>query len=93
MTKKPWTSPDQRVWLEKLIPAFVESQENKTTGTSFLPETFKEWDKKWPVGPPTEAELEKVDGDQEKALAKKTKAMESVRYPNGKILHNESLLS
>jgi len=77
MTKKPWTTPDQRTWLENLIPAFVEAQENKTTGTTFFPETYEKWQKKWPVEPPTMEELAEAGGEAPKALARKTKVFHS----------------
>jgi hypothetical protein len=91
MTKRRWTTTDQYAWLEGLIPAFIEAQEKKTVGTVFLPETFREWQKKWPVEAPTEKELKEAGGEQEKALASKTKAQESVSWRSSDISHTVKL--
>lgn len=77
MGKKPWTTVEQRGWLEALVPAFIQAQEDKTTGV-FFEDTFKEWHKKWLSPEPTEDEIKAAAGSTDKALAVKHKAAENV---------------
>jgi hypothetical protein len=79
MGKRRWTTTDQRRWLEERIPAFVKAQDDKTTSSIFFPETHKAWQEEWPVESPTEQEIKDTKGDEAKALAIKTKAIEDVR--------------
>lgn len=57
MTKKQWTTPKQRAWLEALVPKFVEAQRDSTTTTEFFPTTYQSWFENFPDRKPTEAEL------------------------------------
>ena len=77
MGKKRWTSPVQQTWLETLIPAFVEAQQEKSTKT-FFEKTYDVWHEKWPTAVPTEGEIRDAEGSTEKALALKRKFDDSV---------------
>ena len=77
MGKKRWTTPEQRTWLEELIPDFVQAQQDKTTGL-FFDTIYKEWHDKWPTEPATDKEIKSARGNADKALATKRKAEENV---------------
>lgn len=76
MGNKQWTTPEQRGWLEALIPAFVRAQQEKTTA-AFFEDTYNEWYKKWPTAAPTVEEIN-AEGNIERAHACKRKAINSV---------------
>lgn len=76
MTKQCWTTDKQQVYLESLIPNFINTQLSKNTLSVFYPATHKEWRKKWPTPTPTSKEV-KMWG--ELAPEKKEKAIEKVR--------------
>jgi hypothetical protein len=78
MGKKPWTTEEQRAWLDALIPAFVQAQQEKAT-LAFFEGAYSTWHEKWPTPAPTEGEIKSAKGSAEKALACKLKAAESVR--------------
>lgn len=78
MGKKRWTTPEQRTWLEELIPAFVQAQQDKLV-RSFLSDTYGKWHEKWPTPPPTTEEVRRGKGNADKALTIKRKAAEEVR--------------
>ncbi|KAI0643897.1 hypothetical protein C8Q79DRAFT_894824, partial [Trametes meyenii] len=67
-----WTTPEQLSWLEKRIPEFVEAQHAHTTNKFFRIAYF-EWSHRFDIEPPNEKELEKVNGDMEKAKSTKNK--------------------
>lgn len=77
MGKKQWTTPDQRTWLEALIPAFLHAQRNSQT-KPFLDGTYNKWHKKWPAEVPTEDEVKAAGGDVNRALACNQKNEERV---------------
>ena len=77
MGKKRWTSPDQQAWLETLIPAFIEAQQEKGT-KMFFEKTYDMWHETWPTAVPTEGEIRDAEGSAEKALALKRKFDDSV---------------
>ena len=77
MGKKRWTTPEQQAWLEALIPAFVQAQQEKVIGT-FLDDTYNKWYEKWPTAAPTEDEIRESAGSAERALACKRKADNNV---------------
>jgi hypothetical protein len=77
MTRKPWTTDQQKEWLEARLATFREAQHAKTTATVFFPQNQKAFKEEWPVEPPTEKEI--VDaGSIEKATANKNKALDTV---------------
>jgi hypothetical protein len=78
MGKRPWTTQDQRDWLEALIPNFIQAQADLKS-TVFLKNIYKEWHAKWPTPAPTEDEIKAAKGKTEKALVDKKKAAENVR--------------
>jgi hypothetical protein len=77
MGKKRWTTPEQQAWLEGHVAAFVQAQQEKTTGT-FFKDTYSQWYKRWPTAAPTEDEIEDVEGNIEKACTCKHKAIDNV---------------
>ncbi|KAF8487814.1 hypothetical protein F5888DRAFT_1624159 [Russula emetica] len=76
MGKRRWTTPEQRAWLEALVPAFVHAQQQKATGT-FFEDTYKRWYKKWPTALPTTEEIREAKGNTERALASQRKTLEN----------------
>jgi hypothetical protein len=81
MGKKRWTTPEQRTWLEELIPAFVQAQQDKTVRL-FLTDTSEKWNHEWPIPTLTAEEVQRAKGNPERILAKKRKEMENVRTHN-----------
>jgi hypothetical protein len=73
MGKRPWTTPEQQAWLEVLISAFIQAQQDKATG-AFFENTYNEWNEKWPTTEPTEEEIRENEESPERALARKHKA-------------------
>jgi len=78
MGKRCWMTPDQRKWLEARIPEFVQAQKDKTTSSIFFPGIHGAWQQQWPIEPPTPDEVQHAKGDENVALALKTKATEEV---------------
>lgn len=77
MGKKSWATEEQLTWFEKLIPKFVQAQEDKATGI-FFEDAFDKWHKNWLTAAPTEEEISECKGSIEKALASKKKAVNTV---------------
>lgn len=65
-------------WLEARVPGFVEAQQNKTTSTTFFPETHKSWEEAFPTPEPTEKDVEVAGGNRTAAAAKIHKFWENV---------------
>jgi len=63
---KPWTTPQEREWLTSCIPAFHESQEEKTA-KDFYNQVCNEWEGAFPSRPLSAAAIAKA-GSEEKAL-------------------------
>jgi len=76
MPKKQWTTPNQRKWLEALLPDFVEAQENGSTRV-FYQKVYEDWRKEFQPTQPTEAEVQKV-GSAEQAKWVQKRAQENV---------------
>jgi hypothetical protein len=81
MGKKRWTTPEQRIWLEELIPAFIQAQQDSVVNL-FFKDTYTKWHEEWPTPLPTAEEVKHVKGNAEKALAAKLKFAEEVRANN-----------
>lgn len=79
MTRAPWTTPEQRQWLEKQLPGWANSQEDGTAKL-YRTKVFEDWYKAFPLGPPTEEELEKAGGDKRKAEQKQQSDSNDVRW-------------
>lgn len=79
MTRTPWTSDNQRVWLEARKTEFLAANFNKTATKEFFPEVFKQFREKWPVPEVTQEEIEKADGSMELATKKKRNNYDKVR--------------
>ena len=77
MPKKRWTTPEQRSWLEVCIPAFIQAQQDRAVSV-FLDDTYRKWQEKWPVTAPTEEEVQGAEGNSERTVAAKWKAVEDV---------------
>ena len=78
MTCNPWTTNDQKEWLESQKTKYLAAGINKTTAKDFFPAVFKEFHKKWPVPPVTQEEIEEADGSIEIATKKKWEKYEYV---------------
>jgi len=70
MTRHPWTTEEQRVWLESRKAAFLKANEKKTAAKEFFPAVFKEYREKWLVPPVTEDEVNQA-GSVERATKTK----------------------
>ena len=77
MGKRPWTTPEQRAWLEALVPAFVKAQQEKATG-SFFEDTYNKWYEKWPTTAPSEEEIKEAGESVKNALAIKRRTENTV---------------
>jgi hypothetical protein len=66
MTRAPWTSAEQRTWLEARKPAWVAAQENQTMKT-YRSKLLAEWYTKFPLGALTPKEVQAAGGDLQKA--------------------------
>ncbi|KIL68674.1 hypothetical protein M378DRAFT_70647 [Amanita muscaria Koide BX008] len=76
MTKKQWTTPDQRTWMLGQLPEYLKAKDGKSTREFFL-NHWKIFSERWPVDAPSAEEIQQADGKEDLALAKKTKAAES----------------
>jgi hypothetical protein len=83
MTRQPWTTDGQRVWLESRKPAYLEANEKKTAAKEFFPVVFKEFREKWPVPPVTLEEIAQADGSVERATKAKREKYDKVRVHYG----------
>jgi hypothetical protein len=79
MGRKQWTTPDQRAYLQALIPAFIEAQKARLTKPFFEEDTYPDWHKKWPTPTPTQDEIDGAGGNAQKALVTMQEATEEVR--------------
>ncbi|KAI0671899.1 hypothetical protein C8Q78DRAFT_991412 [Trametes maxima] len=73
MARQKWTTPEQRAWLEKRIPGFVEAQQTQSTYDFFIVVAY-EWFKQFPMLEPTEEELKVAHGNRATAISVKKKA-------------------
>lgn len=73
MTRQKWTTEEQGDWLKGQLAAFVDSQVNKTTTTTFFPHVIKEWRKQWPLGEPTANEVAGATSLEDTIKKKQTK--------------------
>jgi hypothetical protein len=53
---KAWTTSDQKAWLNLQIPDFIASK-GSGSQTDFWAATFEHWFTEWPLGDPTEKEV------------------------------------
>jgi hypothetical protein len=74
MTRHPWTSEDQREWLESRKTEYLA-----TASKEFFPTLFKDFREKWPVPPVTQEEIEENDGSIDLANKKKREKYDKVR--------------
>ena len=66
MTKKRWTTDEQLVWLRARIPEFLEHQTRGELEEWFGP-VYQDFLDNWPLGLPTEEEVEQAEGDVDAA--------------------------
>ena len=71
MTRSPWTSEDQRQWLDSRKTEYLTANINKTATKEFFPTVFKEFWEKWPVPAVTQDEIQEADGSIELATKRK----------------------
>ncbi|KAI0650175.1 hypothetical protein C8Q79DRAFT_874573, partial [Trametes meyenii] len=67
-----WTTPEQLSWLEKRVPEFIQARQSHTTHKFFMIAYF-EWSHRFDSEPPNAKELEKAEGNVEKATSMKNK--------------------
>lgn len=79
MTRTPWTSNDQKDWLESHKTEYLAANINKTATKVFFPEIFKAFREKWPVPDVTQDEIDKADGSIELATKIKRSKYDKVR--------------
>jgi hypothetical protein len=79
MTRHPWTSEDQKEWLESRKTEYLAANLNKTATKDFFPAVFKDFREKWPVPPVTQEEVDEADGLIELATKKKRDKYDKVR--------------
>ena len=77
MLGKVWATEEQVAWMSRHVPAFVGAQRENSTDR-FFAVTYSEWFHRFDLEDPTQTALDAADGDQEKALSKKTKAQRKV---------------
>lgn len=77
MGRPEWTTPEEKAWLEKRIPDFVEAQENHNA-KSFFVGTHDEWFHRFELEPPTAEEIAAASGNVEKATSVKKKKQKVV---------------
>ena len=87
MTRSPWTSNDQKEWLESRKMEYLAANINKTATKEFFPTVFKEFGEKWPVPPVTQEELNEADGSIE--LANKKKGRSMTRYEHDRMTESQ----
>jgi hypothetical protein len=68
-SRKGWTNDEQYEYLTSQIPIFVNAQSSKTTADQW-PAIYEEWFKRWPIGEPTQKEIEQglTEDDRVKAV-------------------------
>jgi hypothetical protein len=71
MTRHPWTTEEQRAWLESPKATYLEANEKKTAAKEFFPIVFKEFREKQPVTPVTAEEIDQASGSAERAAKTK----------------------
>jgi hypothetical protein len=79
MPRSPWTSNDQKQWLESRKTEYLAANQNKTATKEFFPAVFKDFREKWPVPPVTEEEIKEAEGSIELATKKKREKYDKVR--------------
>ncbi|OJT05534.1 hypothetical protein TRAPUB_3650 [Trametes pubescens] len=72
MPRPEWTTPEEKAWLERRIPDFIEAQE-KNDPKSFFLGCHGEWFHRFEMEPPTAQEIEKQGGNVDKATSVKKK--------------------
>ena len=78
MTHQPWTTEEQRAWLESHKATYLEANENKTAAKEFFPVVFKEFWDKWPVPPVMVEEVERVNDSAEHTTKTKREKYDQV---------------
>jgi hypothetical protein len=57
--------------LSSLLPTYINAQSSKTTADGWA-EIYEEWFKQWPLGPPTEKDIEQGINEAKQLAAMKT---------------------
>ena len=79
MPRSPWTSNDQKKWLESRKTEYLAANLKKTATKEFFPAVFKDFREKWPVPSVTEEEIKEAEGSIELATKKKREKYDKVR--------------
>lgn len=77
MTRAPWTTVDQRAWLEGRKSKWLEANAAGQTKT-LRPKLLADWYAAFPLEPPTATELQEANGDPQKAEQQKRRKMDHV---------------
>jgi hypothetical protein len=78
MTRSPWTSNDQKEWLESRKTEYLAANMNNKAANETFPDIFKDFRKKWPVPPVTQEEIDEADGPIELATKNKRNKYDKV---------------
>lgn len=71
MPRPDWTTPEEKAWLERRIPDFIEAQEKLNDPKSFFLARHCEWFHRFELEPPTSQEVAKQGGGVDKATSVK----------------------
>ncbi|KAG6825878.1 hypothetical protein H0H92_002020 [Tricholoma furcatifolium] len=74
MTKRQWTTPEQRTLLDSLLPEFVAAQKSRTASTHFYRKAYAAWETKYPYPQPTEEEINAAAADMHQKAVNKAQA-------------------
>ena len=89
MTRKMWTTNDQRAWLMAQSDAFAEAEVNNTR-KAFFDSILKGWSEKYPNPDPTPKEIQDAGG-KEQAVKYNLKIQEKVNVQPYMTLHVNDL--
>jgi hypothetical protein len=67
--RRGWTTEEQYSYLSSHISSYTAAQASKRTG-DIWPTLFEEWFRRWPLGPPTQRDINagKSEDDRIKAM-------------------------
>ncbi|KAG6807840.1 hypothetical protein H0H92_006236 [Tricholoma furcatifolium] len=74
MTKRQWTTPDQRALLDSLLPEFVEAQKSRTSSSNFYQKAYSVWEAKNPYTQPTDEQIDAAAAEAHQKAVDKARA-------------------
>jgi hypothetical protein len=78
MTRAPWTTVEQREWLNGRLPGWANAQDNGTS-KAYRAKVFEDWYKAFPLSPPMDKELAEAGGNTSQALRAQREVTDNVR--------------